>query len=733
MRMSSDSGVFWKWGKAIYRYRKWVVALWIILFASLVMFAQKAPELFTDNGFTPKGSRSDKGMIELQDKLGYPAANLSIVYVSEQSKLSDPEAQERILASLNELRELPYVADIRPVSAPRLDAEGGENVMAIGVTFHLTTDEALARYPEVKKLIRAPEGMQVYVTGGTAIMYDMQQASKKDIVKSEIIGLPIALIVLLIIFGTVVGAMLPLIVGVTSVTVTLGITYFIAKEVSLSNFLPNMVTMLGLAVGIDYALFLVSRFREELKKRSDVEEAVAMTAQTAGQSIFFSGVAVLIGLFGMLFIDLSIFRALCLGGVIVVTVSVAVGNTLLLALLGIFGHSINKWRVIPKRFVKTGGSRLWEKIAYAVMKRPIALVLVTSAALIWLMLPLGGMKLGVPGADVLPPSYESRYGSDLIDKGYDSRELSPIQIAVQTERKVWEEASIAAIDAYTAKLKQLPGVRDVRSFQSMLGNLPADQTAALVKQESVRTQLEEQRLAKGRHAVIAVIPEWGPRTEETEELLRDIRRLDAGPLQTLETGETAYRIDILDRITDGLPYVVGFVMVVTYFVLLAAFRSVLLPLKAVLMNVLSLGASLGIVVTVFQHGFLADLLQITSTGYVTNTLPVIIFCVVFGISMYYEVFLLSRIAEEYEQTGDNEQSTAAGLKLTGSLITSAAFILIVVVGAFIFTDIEIIKALGLGLSLAVLIDATIIRILVVPALMKLLGRANWWAPAWLKR
>jgi RND superfamily putative drug exporter len=267
----------------------------------------------------------------------------------------------------------------------------------------------------------------------------------------------------------------------------------------------------------------------------------------------------------------------------------------------------------------------------------------------------------------------------------------------------------------------------------VLGNLPAGQTAALVKQESVRTQLEEQRLAKGRHAVIAVIPEWGPRTEETEELLRDIRALDAGPLQTLETGETAYRIDILDRITDGLPYVVGFVMVVTYFVLLAAFRSVLLPLKAVLMNVLSLGASLGIVVTVFQHGFLADLLQITSTGYVTNTLPVIIFCVVFGISMDYEVFLLSRIAEEYEQTGDNEQSTAAGLKLTGSLITSAAFILIVVVGAFIFTDIEIIKALGLGLSLAVLIDATIIRILVVPALMKLLGRANWWAPAWLKR
>ncbi|WP_409345255.1 MMPL family transporter [Paenibacillus sp. MBLB4367] len=733
MRQKADIGLFWHWGKGIYRFRKLVVALWVVLFVGLVMFAQKAPELFTDNGFTPKGSHSDKGMVQLQEKLGFPATNLSLVYVGEQAKLTDPGEQQRIMASLEELRKLPFVADVQPIAAPRKEAEGGEHVLAVGVTFHLTTDEALARYPEVKGLISAPEGMKVYVTGGTAIMYDMQQASKNDIAKSEIIGLPIALIVLLIIFGTVVGAMLPLIVGVTSVTVTLGITYFIAKEVSLSNFLPNMVTMLGLAVGIDYALFLVSRFREELKKRGDVGEAVAMTSQTAGQSIFFSGLAVLIGLFGMLFIDLSLFRSLCLGGVIVVTVSVAVGNTLLLALLGLFGHSINKWRVVPARFAKTGGSRMWEKIAYAVMKRPAVLVLITSAALVWLMLPIGSMKLGVPGADVLPPSYESRYGSDLIDKAYDSRELSPIQIAIQTEGEIWEEDSIAEIDAYTAKLKQLPGVKEVRSFQSVLGNLSASQTAELVKQDGVRRQLEEQRLAKDRYAVIAVVPEWGPRTEETEKLLRDIRKLDVGSLHTLETGETGYRVDILDKIVEGLPYVVGFVMIVTYFVLLAAFRSVLLPLKAVLMNVLSLGASLGIVVTVFQHGFMADILQITSTGYVTNTLPVIIFCVVFGISMDYEVFLISRIIEEYEETGDNEHSTATGLKLTGSLITSAAFILVVVVGAFIFTDIEIIKALGLGLSFAVLIDATIIRILVVPALMKLLGKANWWAPSWLKR
>jgi RND superfamily putative drug exporter len=218
----------------------------------------------------------------------------------------------------------------------------------------------------------------------------------------------------------------------------------------------------------------------------------------------------------------------------------------------------------------------------------------------------------------------------------------------------------------------------------------------------------------------------------TDVLVRELRKLDPGGLDVLVTGGPAYRLDIIDRIQNRIPEVLAFVMGITYLVLLAAFRSVLLPLKAVLMNILSLGASLGIVVLVFQYGYMADALHITSIGYVSATLPVIIFCVVFGISMDYEVFLISRIMEEYEATGDNELSTAEGLKKTGSLITSAAFILVVVVGSFIFTDIEIMKALGLGLGLSVLIDATIIRVMLVPALMKLLGKANWWAPKWLR-
>jgi putative drug exporter of the RND superfamily len=741
MRETAVKGFFWHWGSSMYRFRWIVVAAWVILFLCLALFAQKAPALLKDNGFTPKGSDSDKGLIQLQQKLDFPASVFTLLYQSDRESIISAEATKTILNSLSELKQLPYVADISLNKASRLPKEQfkgtvgskvtPDNIQAVNVYVRLNANEALDRYSEIKARVHAPAGMHVQVTGGTAILYDMQDASKKDIVKSEAIGLPIAIIVLLIIFGTVLGAILPLIVGLMSVTVTLGITYFIAQTYSLSNFLPNIVTMLGLAVGIDYALFLVSRFREELKVQKSVQDAVAMTSQKAGKSIFFSGVAVLIGLLGMLFIDLTIYTSLCIGGIIVVSVSVFVADTLLLSLLSLFGTKINVLRIIPNRLLRKENSRFWEKVAYTVMKRPLMLVIIMFVLLIALALPVGQMKLGVPSSGVLPPSYESRAASDLLNQVYDAREMDPIQIYVQSDHVVWDETTILQLQNYTKLLEQTSGVKAVKSYISdFTGRTPAE-TAALLKPDDIRNKIAGLRLAKDNAAYIVVQPQYNPEDSKTEQLVKTIRGTNPQGLHPLVTGGPAYRLDILQRISDGIPKVIGFVMIVTYFVLLIAFRSILLPLKAVLMNLLSLGASMGIVVTVFQKGFLSGALHITSIGYVSATLPVIIFCVVFGISMDYEVFLISRIAEEYERTGDNEKSTAEGLKKTGSLITSAAFILIVVVGAFIFTDIEIIKALGLGLSLAVLIDATLIRILVVPALMKLLGRANWWAPQWI--
>jgi RND superfamily putative drug exporter len=729
MRESVNKGVFWKWGRLIFRFRLLVVTIWVVLFLCLSLFALKTPEMLKDNGFTPHGSESQIAANQLQEQLDLPASIIQLIYESDQLDLTDEEHQQDILDSLQEVQNLPFVDTIAFNQAARINSDHG--IIAVNVPLKLNTDEALQEYPRIRDLVFAPEGMKVHVTGGPAVIYDMQIASKQDIIKAELIGLPIALIVLLIIFGTVLGALLPMIVGIMSVTITLGGIYFIADKFSLSNFMPSIITMLGLAIGIDYALFMVSRFREELKRQPTLEDAVAMTCQRAGKSILFSGIAVLIGLLSMLFINLNLFYSLSLGGVIVVTISVILANTLLLSLFGLFGHKINVLQIIPASWKKKRKSDFWQTIAYAVMKKPLILILILGTLLISLMLPLGDLKLGVPAAEVLPPSYESRLGSDLLNAAYDKRELSPIHISVTADQEVWDEQSIISIHQYVQQLEALPDVGEIQSYLDVLDTTNIEQSAVMFQQDEMRSQVEELRLAKDQSALIVAIPETDPDSDKTDDLVKSIRALNQEGLETLVAGEAAYRIDIINRIYEGIPYVLIFVMGVTYIVLMFAFRSLFLPLKAVLMNVLGLGASLGVVVSVFQNGHFAELMQITSIGYVNATLPVLIFCVVFGISMDYEVFLISRITEEYEQSGNNEQSTAEGLRKTGGLITSAALILIVVVGTFIFADIEIMKALGLGLALAVFIDATIIRIILVPALMKILGRANWWAPKWL--
>lgn len=729
MRVSRKKGIFWSWGNVMYEWRWIVTLISILLFVVMLPFARNLPDVLKENGFTPVGSESDEGYNLMENKLGVQSSSIDIVYSSKELDLHAPEEVDRILASLKPVEELDYVTHMA-ISDVGQNKEKN-HIQSVRIGLDLTESEALHEFPQIRSLIPTPTGTEVFVNGPIATLYDIQTATKSDLLKAELVGLPIALLVLLLIFGTIIAAILPIIIGVMSVSLTLGITYFIADYFSLSNFLPNIVTMVGLAIGIDYALFVVSRFREELAQQSTVKEAIAMTSQMAGTSIFFSGFAVLIGMFGMLFIDLPIMRALCLGGVLIVLVTVIFSNTLLLALLGLIGTNINRFTVLPRLQFIWRQSTFWEKVAFGVMKRPVLLALFMSGLLILLMLPIGEIKLGVPTAEVLPPTYESRAGADLLKEGYDLRETNPIYIVVESNQRIDDVKAINEFNDYSNRILRLEGVKEVKNFITALGNQPPDVTETLLGQKENQEVLAEKNLLKENTALISVTSRYHPESVKTDHLVSTLRNLDSGSFQTYITGSSAYRVDMLSRITNGLPALISFVMIITYLILFIAFKSVLLPLKAVLMNILSLGASLGIVVIVFQNGLWADFFQVTSTGYVSIIMPVTIFCVVFGISMDYEVFLISRIMEEYEKTGDNDYSTATGLKKTGGLITSAALILIVVVGSFIFTDIEITKALGIGLFSAIFIDATLIRIIVVPALMKLLGKANWWAPKFL--
>ena len=732
MKQHGKETLLYKWGRFVYRFRRAIVAAWFVLFCILIPFAIQLPSQLQQNGFSPEESPYLTGMEKLEEGLGLSSTSIDIVIVSRTGEnLTSGKEQKRILKELAPLQDKPYVRDVYVNIASR--QPGLDHILSVSVMLNEETSEALKHFGEIRSDVPPITGADTYLTGNTAVFADMNEAVKNDIFRAEIIGLPLALLILLLVFGTLTAAMLPLIAGLVSVMVTMGILYFVAVlDGTISNFLPNVVTMLGLAVGIDYALFVVSRFREEISKGS-TERAVAISSSSAGKAVIFSGAAVWIGFLAMAFIDLPIFRSFSIGGITVVLVSVLAANTLLPALLAMLGPRIDSMPVFGNR-IRTAlhgqAPGIWRKISAFVMARPVIVSTFVIILLVIAMFPVKSMKVEIPAAEVLPPSYESRYGYDLLKQAYDIRELNSIVVAVELPESYESAGSVRAIKNYTDQVRQLEGVQRVESYISVSrGNV--EQITEYLSSADIRQQLERYHVVRDHMAAVAIVPKYGDSHAITEELIIQLRNMDTPGLNTYITGNPPYKLDIVEEIRQGIPYVLLFVFITTYIVLLFAFRSVILPLKAGIMNVLSLGGGLGIVVWVFQEGVGAEWLGVTNTGSIFALLPILIFCVVFGISMDYEVILLSRIMESYEATGDNELSTAEGLENTGGLITSAALILAAVVGAFIFTDNEVMKAIGLGLTAAVLLDATVIRILLVPAFMKLLGKANWWSPKWM--
>lgn len=720
-----NKGFLYKWGKGMYKGRKFVIAFWIIALLISLYFVQFVMDAFPDSGLYAEGSESDQGTQIIQNDLDAAKTTLHIAVVGEEALQRD-----EILSHFeDDVQNIDYVEGVAPFKAEVNNEDSHKAAFELDLS--IEEKESLELFDDLKETITAPKGTEIFISGYPALLDDFSSATIAGIAKAEKIGLPIAFIVLLLVFGTIFAGMLPIVVGAISIIVTLAVAYLLTMFNDYSNFMPTIVAMLGMALGIDYALFMISRFREELKKGLSIQEAVANTSQMAGKSVLFSGVAVLVGLLGMLFIKLNVFMSIAIGGSIVVGMSVIVCLTMLLALLGVLGDRINRWHVIPKRFRNRSEGLMWEKIARFVMKRPVIHVLLIGGLLIVTMLPITGMKISEPGAEILPTKYDSRQGYDIIVDAYDERSVSPVMVAIEMDEAYYEESSIDAMTAFTEDVKGLENVSSVDSYVSVVEELGELDTKEMVALDEVRDALEEEQLVSDQTAIVIVEPTIYPLDEKTNDIIHEIRGLEHDGLTTYVFGETAMNVDMIERIAEGVPYTIGFVFLMTFIILLVAFRSVVLPLKAIVMNVLSLGASFGIVVMIVQHGYLAEFFGIAHLGFLTAVTPVVIFCVVFGISMDYEVFMLSRIQEEYKRTKDNEHSTAVGLMRTGNIITSAALILIIVVGAFIFTDVEIIKALGLGLAIAVFLDATIVRLFLVPSFMKLMGDWNWWAPKWM--
>jgi RND superfamily putative drug exporter len=715
-------------GRACYRYRWPIVLLWAIVALASLPLAPTISRVLKADGYGDPNLESQRATELLGRALGWQANTLVIVYSSDQLTADDPRfrAEEARIAA--GARELPGVAAL--TSFPTSPDQIARSRHAAYDTIELASSPEVERQllPKLRDQLQS-NVIQVDLTGGAAFYADVVSVSATDLRRAEILTFPIAFIGLTLIFGSLVAAAGPVVVGGVAVVISLAMLSLIGRVTDLSIFILNLVTMLGLGLGTDYSLFIVSRFREELPRRGP-EEAVAMTVATAGRAVIFSGIAVLAGLLGLLTFRFTMLRSLGLAGAVVVALGVAAALTLLPALLGILGPMVNALPFGPGWQTR---NQFWERLANWVLPRSGRVLLPVLALLVGMGLPFLGVHFSLPDARVLPPSVSSRRGADIFQREFGRSDEASIVVAVQSEGPLLTPQHLGALLAFVRALQADPRVRDVKSIVSLDPRLTDAQYQLMYRNGG--SDLDRYaaavvgKLVNGPVTAILVTTRGPSIAPETEDLVAAIREYQPGDgLHFLVGGGAAAEVDIVGELYQQFPRTLLLIVVLSYACLFVLFRSVVLPFKAIVMDCLSLLASYGALVVVFQDGLLSGLLGFEPLGFVEATLPIIMFCLLFGLSMDYEVFLLSRMKEVYDATGDNDLSVVVGLARSGQVVTSAAMLVVVVSLAFVSADIVLIKALGLGTAIAVFLDATVIRALLVPSVMRLLGDLNWWAP-----
>ncbi|MET0561780.1 MAG: MMPL family transporter [Gaiellaceae bacterium] len=552
----------------------------------------------------------------------------------------------------------------------------------------------------------------VSIAGDRALDHDFNLLSQEDLEKGELqFGLPAALIILLLVFGAVVAGLIPLGMAIISIVVALGLTAILAQQFELSIFVVNMLIGMGLALGIDYSLFVVSRYREERAKGLEKADAIAASGGTANRAVVFSGTAFVVAMFGMLLVPNSIMRSLAVGAILVGIVSVAAATTLLPALLGLLGDRVNALRIpfVGKKSYDTENpeGRFWGAIIRRVLRRPGLSFALATAFLLILAAPVLGMKVGTNGVTSLPDRFISKQGFLALESEFPAITTDPVEIVV----------SGGASDA------------DVSSALSELrSRLGADERFG---DGAVR------RSSDGETAVLSLAVVGDPSSDETVAAVRELREdvipdvFSATSAEVLVAGTSSENVDYFDSVIGPAPFVIAFVLLLTFVLLTVVFRSVVVAATAVLLNLLSVAAAYGLLVTVFQYGIGADLLGFQQTDSIEAWVPLFLFSVLFGLSMDYQVFLLSRIRERYDETGDTTDAVTFGVASTARIITGAALIIVAVFAGFARGDLIMFQQMGFGVAVALLLDATVIRSVVLPSLMKLLGEWNWYLPRWL--
>lgn len=728
------------------RHARLVLAAWALLLVLALPLAPQTPGALSAGGFILDDLESARAKALLEAELGAPPSALVVVFSSPDLEAGTPAFELAAAEAMRDIADAPHVAGVLShLLSPRQISADRHTAYDI-VFLDLPPDDSPEALPILRERLREAPGLEVELAGGPAFYGDIQTVSEQDLQRSELISLPLAALALVIVFGSLVAAGVPLVVGGASVLVALAAIFVIASLTPMSIFVLNLATLLGLGLGVDYSLLMTSRFREEMGKRDAddpeaVVEAVRVTVATAGRAVFFSGLTVLLGLLGLVLFEFMILRSVGIAGAVVVFLAVAAALTLLPAILVLLGRNLDRF-AIRKVAATTGIDGPWARLARRVMRRPVAVLLPTLAFLLVLGLPFLHVRFNAPDARVLPAFVPSRIAFDRLQREFGEGEFAPISLAIRTEGEATTPGNLALLHDYSRRLAADERVRRVDSLVDVDRRMTLAQYQLLYgdpngpRDRFVATGLAA--TTRGDLTAFTITTPYGPNRDEGRDLVADLRDQDSAiappPGMTVLVGGGAADVsDVVDRVAADFPRTALFIIVTTYLVLFVLLRSVILPAKALLMNALSLTASFGALVWIFQDGNLSALLAFQPLGFVETTLPVILFCVLFGLSMDYEVFLLSRMKEAWDRTGDNTEAVARGLERSGRIVTSAALIVVLVAGSFAFADIVLIKALGLGVAIAVALDATVVRALLVPATMRLLGHWNWWMPARLER
>ena len=690
-----------------YRRRRLVLLGWVLALVAVFAVSQTAGGVFK-NDFAISGSESSDAFDVLEENGFADRAGFSgqIVFEAE-SGVDDPavrEAMERLFAEVVET--VPDVGVVSPYSpgGERQIADGGRIAYA-EVNFADRPDaELFAAADDVKAAAEDVDVAGLHVALGGDVFLE------EELPASEAIALLFAIFILLIAFGSVIAAGLPILTALFGIGTGIALVQLAANGLAMPDFTNQAVAMIGIGVGIDYALLIVTRYRQALRDGRDPESAVVLAIDTAGRSVLFAGTTVVIAVLGMLLIDAPAVRGLAVGIALGVLMTMLAALTLLPAVLGFVGTNVDRLG-LPHRGHAEGDVRasFWHRWSRGIQRRPWTAAIAGFVILVTLALPVLSMRLAFADAGNRPTSDTTRQAYDLLSEGFGPGFNGPLLLAAATPEG---DADLAELGGLTGVLNQTPGVEFATE------PFPND---------------------SGDAAIIQVFPTTSPQSEETAALVDELRddvipsAVGGSGVDVKVGGLTAGAVDYSEYTAERLPLFIGAVLVLSFLLLMVVFRSLLVPLKAVIMNLLSIGAAYGAIVAVFQWGWFKDLIGVSQAGPVEAWAPMMLFAIVFGLSMDYEVFLLSRMREEYDRTGDNSTAVADGLAATARVITAAAAIMIFVFGAFVLGSDRAIKLFGFGLAVAILVDATLVRLIFVPATMELLGDRNWWLPRWLDR